>query len=77
MLDAVPDLRKTLKAASDEQLADIFGAFDMTITYDRPGSSSPSPRPSRPSCCPETNGDRSGERSRALEVAGDHIGPAM
>ena len=31
MLDAVPDLLKALKTASDEQLADIFGAFDVTV----------------------------------------------
>lgn len=35
MLDAVPDLRKALKTASDEQLADIFGAFDVTISNDK------------------------------------------
>jgi DNA invertase Pin-like site-specific DNA recombinase len=36
ILDAVPDLRKVLNLASDEQLARIFRAFDVTITYDKP-----------------------------------------
>lgn len=35
MLDAVPDLRKALKTATEEQLAEVFGAFDVTITYDK------------------------------------------
>src|ERR1035437_943294 len=36
ILDAVPDLRKVLNLASAEQLARIFRAFDVTITYDKP-----------------------------------------
>jgi hypothetical protein len=35
MLDAVPDLRKALKTASDEQLADIFRAFGATARLTR------------------------------------------
>jgi hypothetical protein len=35
MLDAVPDLRPALNAASDEELVEIFRAFDLTITYDK------------------------------------------
>lgn len=34
MLDAVPDLRKALKTASGEQLADIFSAVE-TVSYDK------------------------------------------
>lgn len=35
MLDAVPDLRQTLKTAADDELAEIFRAFDVRITYDK------------------------------------------
>jgi hypothetical protein len=35
MLDAVPDLRPALNAASEEELVEIFRAFDLTITYDK------------------------------------------
>jgi hypothetical protein len=35
MLDAVPNLRPALNAASEEELVEIFRAFDLTITYDK------------------------------------------
>jgi hypothetical protein len=35
ILDAVSDLRSALNAASDEELVEIFRAFDLTITYDK------------------------------------------
>ena len=35
MLDAIPDLREALTDASATQLAEIFSAFDVTITYDK------------------------------------------
>jgi hypothetical protein len=35
MLDAVPDLRPALNAAGEEELVEIFRAFDLTITYDK------------------------------------------
>jgi hypothetical protein len=35
MLDAVPDLRESLKTATPEQLTAIFRAFNVTITYDK------------------------------------------
>jgi hypothetical protein len=35
MLDAVPDLRPTIEKATDEELAEIFKAFDLRITYDK------------------------------------------
>ena len=35
MLDAVPDLRPALNAASEAELVEIFRAFDLTITYDK------------------------------------------
>ena len=59
MLDAVPDVRPALNA-SDEELAEIFRAFDLTITYDKheqplhlgatitPDSARPPPQRKRP-----------------------------
>jgi len=35
MLDAVPDLRAAIETATGEELAAIFRAFDVTITYDK------------------------------------------
>jgi hypothetical protein len=35
MLDAIPDMCETLTTASQAQLAEIFRAFDVTITYDK------------------------------------------
>jgi hypothetical protein len=35
MLDAVPNLRPTLKMATADELAEIFRALDVRITYDR------------------------------------------
>jgi DNA repair exonuclease SbcCD ATPase subunit len=35
MLDAIPDLSETLATASPQKLAEIFKAFDVTITYDK------------------------------------------
>jgi len=52
MLDAVPDLRPALKAASDEELVEIFRAFDLTITYDKAERRLHLAARSRPSCCP-------------------------
>jgi hypothetical protein len=33
MLDAIPDLRPTLRAAAPDELADLFDAFDVTAIY--------------------------------------------
>jgi DNA invertase Pin-like site-specific DNA recombinase len=35
MLDTLPDLRTTLATATEAELADIFRAFDVEITYDK------------------------------------------
>jgi hypothetical protein len=70
VLDAVPDLRKPLKTASDEQLADIFGAFDVTISYDKTSQQLELGATITPELPPQNDRDRSGERSRVLEVAG-------
>jgi hypothetical protein len=36
MLDAVPDLRPSLRNATEQELADLLAAFDVTISYDKP-----------------------------------------
>jgi hypothetical protein len=36
MLNAIPDLRPTLRAATPDELADLFDAFDVTAIYDKP-----------------------------------------
>jgi site-specific DNA recombinase len=76
MLDSVPDLRKALKTASDEQLADIFGAFDVTISYDKTSQQLQLGATITPELLPQNTRDRSGERSRVLEVAGAGFEPA-
>ncbi len=35
-LDAIPDLRDTLKSATADELAEILETFDVTATYDKP-----------------------------------------
>ncbi len=35
VLDAVPDLRPTIATATEEELAEIFSAFDVQIAYDK------------------------------------------
>jgi hypothetical protein len=35
-LDAIPDLRDTLKSATADELAELFETFDATATYDKP-----------------------------------------
>lgn len=37
MLAAIPDLRRALKSASQEELADILDRFDIEAVYDKPG----------------------------------------
>ena len=76
MLDAVPDLRKALKTASGEQLADIFGAFDVTVSYDKASQQLDLAATVTPELLPQNDRDRSGERSRVLEVAGAGFEPA-
>jgi hypothetical protein len=36
LLDQVPDMRASLQAADPGVLADLFDAFDVTTTYDKP-----------------------------------------
>lgn len=76
MLDAVPDLRKALKAASDEELANIFSAFDVTISYDKTSQQLNLAATITPELLPQDDDNRSPERSRVLEVAGAGFEPA-
>jgi hypothetical protein len=76
MLNAVPDLRKALKTTSDEQLAAIFGAFDVTISYDKTSQQLDLAATITPELLPQNDSDRSGERSRVLEVARAGFEPA-
>jgi hypothetical protein len=76
MLDAVPDLRKALIAADDQQLAEIFGAFDVTVSYDKASQQLNIAATITPELLPHNDGDRLGERSRVLEVAGAGFEPA-
>jgi hypothetical protein len=51
MLDTVPDLRPTLNIAALDELANIFGVFDVTVAYDKPNrrpvATGRRPRPQR------------------------------
>jgi site-specific DNA recombinase len=76
MLDTVPDLRKALKAADDQELADIFAAFDVTVSYDKASQKLDIAATITPELLPQNDPDRSQERSRVLEVAGAGFEPA-
>lgn len=39
MLDAIPDMRDALATDDETELAEIFDAFDLTATYDKPNAS--------------------------------------
>ncbi len=47
MLDAIPDMRDALATTDKTELAEIFDAFDVTSTYDKPNARLELPRPSR------------------------------
>ena len=38
MLDAIPDMRDALRTADETELAEIFDAFDVAATYDKPNA---------------------------------------
>jgi hypothetical protein len=44
MLNAIPDLRPTLRAATPDELAELFDAFDVTAIYDKPNQTLETPR---------------------------------
>jgi hypothetical protein len=72
MLDAVPDLRPTIATATDEQLAEIFRAFDVSILYDRDGQTLTLAATITPELAPDlTNeNDRPEGRSQINDIAG-------
>jgi site-specific DNA recombinase len=74
MLDAVPDLRKTLDAASASQLTEIFSAFDVRITYDKANERLNLAATITPELLPDN--DCAGERSRMFDIAGAGFEPA-
>jgi hypothetical protein len=63
-------MRKALKTASAEQLTDVFSVFDVTASYDKARQQLDLAATITPELLPENESDRSGERSRVLEVAG-------
>ncbi len=38
MLDAIPEMRHALATADETELAEIFDAFDVKATYDKPNA---------------------------------------
>jgi hypothetical protein len=74
-----PDLRPALKAASEEELVEIFRAFDLTITYDKPEqrlhlAATITPE-LLPVLCPNES-DRPEGRSQINDIAGAGFEPA-
>jgi DNA invertase Pin-like site-specific DNA recombinase len=78
MLDAVPDLRETLANATPEKLAEIFGAFDVTITFDKANQFLDLGATIMPQLLPAHlhESDRPEEPSGMFEVAGAGFEPA-
>ena len=79
MLDAMPDLRETIKNASDSELGEIFRAFDVSVVYDKTRQElhlAATVAPELLPELPENERDRSEERSRVAGVAGAGFEPA-
>jgi hypothetical protein len=74
MLDAVPDLRPTMERATDEELAEIFKAFDVRITYDKNRQMLDFAATITSELMPNEN-DRPEGRSRVCEIAGERFAP--
>jgi hypothetical protein len=71
MLDAVPDLRPALQTATAQELAEIFGAVDITVTYDTSSRRLNVTATITPALLPDPNEDgRPEERSRMFDIAG-------
>jgi site-specific DNA recombinase len=75
MLDAVPDLRPTIEKATDEELAEIFKAFDVRITYDKNRQALDFAATITSELMPNEN-DRPEGRSRVSDIAGAGFEPA-
>jgi site-specific DNA recombinase len=78
MLDAVPDLRPTIATATDDQLAEIFRAFDVSILYDRDGQTLTLAATITPELAPDlaNENDRPEGRSQINDIAGAGFEPA-
>jgi hypothetical protein len=73
MLDTVPDLRPTLATVTEPELAEIFRAFDVEITYDKDRQILNLAATITPELLPDfapNENDRSEGRSQINEVAG-------
>jgi hypothetical protein len=77
MLDAVPDLRPSLHNATEQELAELLAAFDVTISYDKPNRRLTLTATIGPGLLPppENDSDRPEERSRMFVIAGGRYGP--
>jgi site-specific DNA recombinase len=78
MLDAVPDLRPTLTTATAEELAEIFRAFDVRITYDKTRQVLDLAATIVPGLLPDSanESDRPEGRSQINDIAGAGFEPA-
>jgi site-specific DNA recombinase len=77
MLDAVPDLRPTIETASEEELAEIFRAFDVRMTYDKSRQLLGFSATITSELLPDLNeSDRPEGRSRVSDIAGAGFEPA-
>jgi site-specific DNA recombinase len=78
MLDAIPDLRPTLRTAAPNELADIYSAFQISTTYDKPRNTLELSATVRPDLLAkdETPTDENTERSGYSYIAGAGFEPA-
>jgi hypothetical protein len=72
MLDAVPDLRPSLHNATEQELADLLAAFDVTIGYGKPNRRLTLTATIGPGLMPtpENDDDRPEGRSLMFGIAG-------
>ncbi|HTZ87199.1 MAG TPA: hypothetical protein VMB05_11090 [Solirubrobacteraceae bacterium] len=77
MLDAVPDLRPSLHNATEQELADLLAAFDVTIGYDKPNRRLTLTATIGPGLMPtpENDDDRPEGRSLIFGIAGERFAP--
>ena len=80
ILDAVPDLRPTIAKSTDADLAELFNAFDVGITYERQTETLKLAATLTPELLPklghENQKDRDNERSQDYGIAGAGFEPA-
>jgi hypothetical protein len=74
----MPDLRPALTNATEDELADLFEAFDATITYDKPNGRLILAATIRPDLNPKPQNDNDRPEGRSLisGVAGAGFEPA-